>query len=252
MNRRIEELALNAWPALQTYVYDGWLLRMADGYTKRSNSISPLYPGTCDNLSDKISHCERIYEEAGLPPIFKMTPFVPQALDELLAERGYEVVDPSMVKLLSDITEIAEPWQPAAPVVIDTRLSEAWLATMADLAGLSPHQIAVTRRLLDRPLQKQGFFTLYDDEQPVSCGLIVIEHGYAGLYDIITHPEHRGRGHAEQLIRHMLQWAYANGASQSYLLVVQHNTPANRLYDKLGYKDIYPYWYRVNQSATFY
>ena len=56
--RDIEELALNAWPALQTKHYDGWVLRFANGYTRRSNAVIPLYESTLD-LDEKINFCEK-------------------------------------------------------------------------------------------------------------------------------------------------------------------------------------------------
>jgi hypothetical protein len=34
MIKTFEELLLNMWPALQTKLYDGWILRFANGYTK--------------------------------------------------------------------------------------------------------------------------------------------------------------------------------------------------------------------------
>ncbi len=48
MIRTIEELSINALPALQTMLVDGWVLRFANGYTKRANSIHPLYASTGD------------------------------------------------------------------------------------------------------------------------------------------------------------------------------------------------------------
>lgn len=40
----IAEISLNAWCSLQQNLDDGWILRFADGYTKRVNSVNPIYP----------------------------------------------------------------------------------------------------------------------------------------------------------------------------------------------------------------
>lgn len=65
-NKFIEELSLNHWQPLSTLLYDGWVLRFAGGYTKRANSINPIYYSTCD-LNIKITECEKIYSANHLP-----------------------------------------------------------------------------------------------------------------------------------------------------------------------------------------
>ena len=48
MNRReillYEELQTNAFPALQTVMYDGWSVRFGGGFTYRVNCANPMYP----------------------------------------------------------------------------------------------------------------------------------------------------------------------------------------------------------------
>ncbi len=91
MIRTLEELSMNAWPALETVESDGWVLRFSEGYTRRANSVHPLGPGT-RNLVDKIQEAERQYRERDLRPTFKMTTgSLPHDLDGALAERGYKV-----------------------------------------------------------------------------------------------------------------------------------------------------------------
>src|ERR1700730_7737001 len=96
--KRIEEAGLNSWPALQQLLFDGWLLRFAQGYTKRANSVTPLYPSLLP-AEEKIARCEHLYKENQLPAIFRLLSFSgeSQQLDQLLAQRGYSVLDRTLV-----------------------------------------------------------------------------------------------------------------------------------------------------------
>ncbi len=67
----LEEAALNGLPALQTEFYDGWIVRMSGGYSRRANCVVPLYGSTIP-LQDKLVHCEAAYARATLPCIFKI------------------------------------------------------------------------------------------------------------------------------------------------------------------------------------
>lgn len=86
--RHLEEASHAGLPALRTDHYDGWLLRFANGYSRRANSVAPLASSTID-LDEKISYCERAYARAGLPCVFKLTQeSTPDGL-EALTSRGY-------------------------------------------------------------------------------------------------------------------------------------------------------------------
>ncbi|GGD55781.1 GNAT family N-acetyltransferase [Paenibacillus nasutitermitis] len=255
MYRNIEELALNGWPALQTTLMDGWLLRTAEGYTKRSNSVSPLYGGGEDStevIRKRIRAAEQFYRTAGQDAIFKITPFAqPEILDMLLQEDGYDKVEPSSVRLL-DAEAFPEPGKlwPEFEMRLEEVLSDRWLHNMANLNQLSEPALETTRKLVVGSLQRKCFATLSVQGEPAACGLAVLERGYIGLYDIVVHPARRSRGIGQELITQLLQWGKAVGADACYLQVVQSNTPANRLYDKLGFKEIYSYWYRVKRSGS--
>jgi hypothetical protein len=97
LHRRLEEVAMNAWPSLQQMLFDGWIVRLAQGYTKRANSVNPLFESQLD-VVDKIVACEHIFTAKGLPTVFRLTPFAsPAQLDQVLAQRGYHVIDPTLV-----------------------------------------------------------------------------------------------------------------------------------------------------------
>ena len=94
--RELEELALTAWPALQQWLYDGWVVRFAEGYTRRANSVNLLYPARLDPAA-KIAICEQWYADRNLPTVFRITSHTSSpAVDRLLDARGYRSVDRSL------------------------------------------------------------------------------------------------------------------------------------------------------------
>jgi GNAT superfamily N-acetyltransferase len=239
LQRRIEEAALNAWPALQQMLYDGWVLRFSRGYTKRANSANALYPSTID-VGQKIAFCEARYAERGLPPIFRTTPFVPADLDQELEARGYERIDTTLVLHL-DLGQCAlSPSEQVHEHSLDD-----WLSTLCRLKSARPDDHRTHREILEAIPGRCIYAALVAVGEAVSCALGVLEGELFGLFDVVTASEHRNKGYGAQLLSSMLGWAQENGARHAYLGVEERNSPARRLYGKLGFQEVYRYWYRV-------
>jgi len=236
--QQVEEAALNAWPALRQIVYDGWLLRFADGYTKRANSVTPLHPSQID-LAQKIEFCEQAYPHQQLPCIFRLPSFDAFPLDDLLAQRGYTLRDPTLV-LCRDLHTLAA----ADHISVRHDTLDRWLETFCRLSNTAPDQHRTHHTMLQRITQQCLWATLVLDE-PVACGMGVREGPLFGLFDIVTASGQRNRGYGTQLVQAMLQWAAQHGAAQAYLQVVAHNAAARHVYARLGFAELYQYWYRI-------
>ena len=131
-HRRIEEASMNAWPALQQMLFDGWLLRFTKGYTKRANSVNPLFSSSL-NAEEKIELCERLYAEKEQPTIFRLTPFaLPPDLDQGLARRHYRCIDLTYVQH-SDLR--GQAMQAELSVELRDETVDNWLDTFCRLSA---------------------------------------------------------------------------------------------------------------------
>jgi GNAT superfamily N-acetyltransferase len=241
---RIEEAALRSWPALREELYDGWLLRLARGYTKRANSVNPAYPSSI-GLEEKVETCERFYAREDQPCIFRMTPFShPVELDRFLEERDYRKMGTTLV-----LYRHLQDWRPNTAAAVD--LSEAdldeWMAAFRSFTGSSDEEQDVHRTILSMIGGRRMLGSLIDSGRPVACGVGVIDDGYLGLFDIVTDPQQRGRGYGTTLIAGLLGWAQESGGRHAYLQVVESNEPALRTYAKFGFEEVYRYWYRASR-----
>jgi GNAT superfamily N-acetyltransferase len=238
----LEQAGFNAWPALRTEIVGGWLVRTADGYTKRANSANYVEPGFLP-IANLVAGCVVRFEMEALRPIFRIVERPEtEPVERHLAEEGWESLDPSLVLVGGADRGLARI--DAGP---DWRLLplEEWAACHARLAGQDARTAARHLRLLsviDRPTFPA---VIGVDGDVVACGLAVADAGLLGFFDIYTDARYRGRGLARRLMAGQVAAASALGITTLYLQVVAANAPAIALYRKLGFSEAYRYHYRA-------
>jgi GNAT superfamily N-acetyltransferase len=242
MLTKLEELSLNAWPALQTMLYDGWVIRFADGYTKRANSVNPLYSSSLD-IEEKLHFCEHLFQEKKLPVVFKMTPAIsPGNLDEKLSTIGYQMDSSTSVQTI-DLETVN--LQVSSEAEIEDNLSEEWLGNFCRMSAVSELHRTTLRKILLNIIPRHCFVSIRSGDKIIACGLGVLQSGYVGLFDIVTDKEFRNRGYAQEVVKTILAWGKQNAARKAYLQVMLDNVPALYLYSKIGFTEQYQYWYRI-------
>ena len=238
--RSIEEAALRAWPAGQQLLFDGWVARLSDGYTKRANSALLLYPQPNSTSPETIERTERLYRSKGLPVIFRLLSFTtPEGFSAWLDDRGYRTADPTLV--------MARQLDSALVLDADVRELdvETGIEAHARMNDLSSEILPGHRAILERIPSGLSFVGLFAEDELVGCGLSVRDGDLVGLFDIVIDPAHRRKGYGARLVNGMLASAAADGASTAYLQVVSKNAPAIALYRTLGFEDAYSYEYRI-------
>ncbi len=246
MIQTLERLSMEAWPALETVRTDGWVLRFSGGYTRRANSVHPLDPGA-RRLEDKIEDAEGHYRAHALAPTFKLTSAsAPRDLDNALAEQGYAREATTSVRIA-----------PLVPVGADSlRIDESWTAATEwrrafhHMSDVPPERRALHDQMLSRISSPVAYASIGHGERVVACALGVVQEGWLGIFDVVVDRDERRRGHGERLVRGLSSWGRKIGAGRAYLQVMLSNEPALALYEKLGFSEAYPYWYRVKKTAN--
>ncbi len=237
---------MNAHPALKTQLYDGWILRFSDGYTNRANSVNPLYRAVLP-LAEKIDHCEKMYRSQNLPVVYKLTHACGDVLDTLLQDSGYRFVSPTMV-MTKDIVDFHHV---SSDFYVSHLVKEDWISSYFSLNALTDKPKITTATHMLRNIQNAVLCgTVKKNGQTIACGLCVIERGCAGLFDIVVDSAYREQGIGYEICCSLLNEAKKHGAKRAYLQVVQSNFKAIGLYSKLGFSDLYEYWYRVNDTLA--
>lgn len=243
--RQFEEISNNAWPCLQSMQHDGWLMRFANGVTKRANSINLLYPSTL-NPEKKIDFCEEVCKSKNIPATFKITAIAdPSNIDDLLEKRGYYVH--STVSFQTADLKRKNPGSDPE-IVVSSTIEENWIKDFIRLNGFDFNLKSTYIAIMERVLTQSRMVSIKDGTRTIGVGLGVVEGPYLGLFDIVTDRAYRRKGFGTRLVNSLLSWGMENGAETAYLQVLTSNILAQKLYVNLGFKEAYLYWYRMQKT----
>lgn len=235
----LEELNFNAWPALATVHFDGWLLRSSGGESRRVNSVNPLTAGRL-GLDQKIASAEATYRRWGRPTVFRMTPLADDGLDEALAARGYAIAAPTFVQ-----TAPLAPLIAGDGVRVFARPQRAWIDAAIGLRGLGGEAADVFARQHGAVGIEARWALVLREGLPAAVGVVAIERGWAGLHGIYVASSARRHGLGRQISHALMGHGQQLGAHRAWLQVEQRNAPALRLYQRLGFTTAYGYHHRI-------
>ena len=250
---RVEDAGLNASATSQQLLADGWLVRLLPGKAKRARCINAIAPGR-GALDARLAHARAFYAQAGLPLIFRITPFTqPAGLDDALAERGFTSLDDTRVMVCRDLDAAAraDVALPPGHVVVPVGALAFAQAVGALRGSTLAQQQAHAQRLEQSPLAWRAFVVRRQaDGRQVAAGQVATEGELVGVYDVNTDPACRKQGLATHLCKYALSRALAEDKARvAYLQVEADNEPARRIYARLGFFDAYRYHYRMAGGA---
>ncbi|MBU6444156.1 MAG: GNAT family N-acetyltransferase [Alphaproteobacteria bacterium] len=246
LSASVEEACLNAWPALKEIFYDGWLIRVGRGETRRTNSVNVLGRGRYE-MGEKIAYCDAVYRAHGLPTYFRIRSTDDPALERELAAGGFRAEDETRT-LFMDFART--PPMPVAGVAIEIAEgapAAEWLEAHARFTGRAPDTDDLRRRLLELVALPVAFAAARDEAgEIVSVAYGALHDRLVSLQWVATAPARRRQGLSFATLSALLHWARQQGAAGACLQVLAENFAAIRLYEDLGFdRELYRYHYRV-------
>lgn len=232
------------WPAAR-YLREGpWLLREGLGGGQRVSAATVATTAGADAVTAaEIDTACAAMQAMSQPRLFQIRAG-DQALDDLLAARGFAVVDPVTLYAgsVADLAQTPPPrvtafcvWEPLAIQI------EIW-----ESAGIT----AARRAVMDRAEGPKTALLGRLNDHPGGAGFAALDRDIAMVHALEVLPHQRGQGMAGHLMRQAAIWARDAGAQHLAVAVTQANTAGNALYASLGMVVVGQYHYRKHKEDT--
>lgn len=244
--RRLEAISFRSFPATSTH-YDGtWAIRLTAGHpAKRLNSVNPLDPRDTASLAQRLEMAKHRFDSFGRPFIVRQSPLTPTELVDLMDQEGWDYLEESLV-MVADLSRLnLDGGLDYLPVQDVGLWVDCFLTNSGASLDLKPGLVEVISSIEG----ENGLFVTQDKSGPVGAARCVRESGLVGLFDLVTAPDHQRQGRGRQLVKAALKWARGKGAIVGWLQVVANNEAAIRLYESLGFEELYRYVYRTAPDA---
>ncbi|MBO6717594.1 MAG: GNAT family N-acetyltransferase [Rhizobiaceae bacterium] len=239
--RRFEAAGFRAWPASSVH-YDGtWLVRLTAGNAaKRLNSVNPLDPGDNRDLGERIARAARRFESYGRPMVFRLSPLAGPTLIERLNAERWDSFSESLVMMMPLSNAAVDDVMHLIPLKDVGR----YVSAAIHVHGHDPSVRPGLSELIGAIKPEVGLFAMEGSGQAAASAICVHDGDLAGLFEVATHQQERGKGHGRKIVLSALKWAKLRGARIAWLQVEADNEPAVALYRSLGFVEAYRYHYR--------
>lgn len=247
--RRMEAVSFRSFPATSTHFDGTWVIRLTAGHpAKRLNSVNPLDPSDHADIERRVELAQHRFDSFGRPLVFRLSPLAPPELDRVLDERGWNRFEESIVMIV-DLSKVDIDDALDQLPIKDTGL---WVDAVLELSGETVEHKPGLAEVIGAIEPQIGLFMQNNTEtECLSAVRCVQDRDLAGLFDMVTNTNHRGKGHGRNILASTLKWAKQAGAKFAWLQVVANNEPAIRLYRSFGFAELYRYSYRAAPGSEF-
>lgn len=218
---------------------DGWSVATLNAVPRRLGSTT-CFGIVPTNVHQAILSVEDIYRSMSMVPTFRLTP-ADRIIDGMLRRRGYQRQDGAVVMSAQPEHRPPAMWIPETPT-----LGTEWFRDLRTFTGATADRMEA----LSASLQRLRLPHLGAHVPKRAVGLVVVDGVRAGIFDVAVHPVHRRTGLGTATMNRLLAWATAQRAKQAILQVHPSNTAALELYRKLGFEEMYHYFYRATSSEV--
>lgn len=223
------------WPPAETVAFGTVTVRIGAGGGKRVSAARI----DADHTPGDISAAEKAMDAAEQPRLF-VVPAGHTQIDEILARRGYDLIDP-VNQYITEIDPLAEQELPRLATF------EIWppLAIMERIwaeGDIGPGRLEVMDRV---SVAKTAIFGRAKD-MPAGTAFAACDGTVAMVHALHVAPDLRRNGAARHIMIAAARWARVNGATHLAVLCTEANEPANTMYMNLGFEPAGGYHYRIS------